>query len=475
MLSLSRLLRVNIDKGNKGLTLIELLIVIAIVAIIAAIALPIILNILFTTKTAATTTSTKSVAGFPGQWTQVGQTVTYVPPNDPTLGQKYGGGLIAFTDTNGNGVYDSGEPIIAHIQGGNASMNATPNWNAPPPPVVTQPNANCDTTVPNISPGQTTCVSFLGFGTNRTLCFAMSGYTNPGPQFYGDLGVQFTIISDSGAYEATNPPQLQSTLSYPFTNACVGYGSNVGVTGYQYPVGQTPANYGFALNYGPTGGQILNDPWYINVANAVSGGGSGSTTTHTSIAFQTDFEGGAPTTWNDTVSSNGGTSNVSSPQMHVVSTPLAHSGSNALMYSGTGTATGSSYAYMGVYDLSSNNIVVGSNTQLSYWIYPVSSTASSSVHGANSSCAAVDMTFTGGADLRDSGAIASINGVANVTQQHPAYMCGQLVLDSWNHVTVNLSGVRSGYQITALNVGYDNPSSAGGYLGYVDDIVISNN
>ncbi len=85
------------------------------------------------------------------------------------------------------------------------------------------------------------------------------------------------------------------------------------------------------------------------------------------------------------------------------------------------------------------------------------------------------MTFSNGSDLRDAGAMASLNGGSPSVTQHPASMCNNLTLDTWNHVTVNLSTVKQNYQITALNVGYDNPNSAGGYLGYIDDIVISNN
>ncbi len=322
MLSLSRFLRVNIDKGNKGLTLIELLIVIALIAIIAAIALPIILNILFTTKTAATTTSTKSVAGFPGQWTQVGQTVTYVPPNDPTLGQKYGGGLIAFTDTNGNGVYDSGEPIIAHIQGGNASMNATPNWNAPPPPVITQPNATCDRTALTIDIAHQACIVFIGIGTSGVLCFYVQGYIGD-TTFWNNSDINVLITSNTGS-AWTGDLAPNAGQPYPYFGTCSGYPSSNAMFGFGWPSGQTVANYTFTYQ-----GKPLYDLWNVTVpsgSSSGSGSGSGSTTTQTTIAFQTDFEGGAPTTWTDSVSSNGGASNVSSPQMHVVSTSQAHSG-----------------------------------------------------------------------------------------------------------------------------------------------------
>lgn len=96
----------------------------------------------------------------------------------------------------------------------------------------------------------------------------------------------------------------------------------------------------------------------------------------------------------------------------------------ALLYSGKDNSTSSSHAYMEVFDVSGQNLVVGSNTTLSYWIYPQSSTTSSSVSGSNSTCVAIDMVFTDGTDLRDSGAVDQ-----NGNQLHPAHQCGQLTLD----------------------------------------------
>jgi alpha-L-fucosidase 2 len=86
----------------------------------------------------------------------------------------------------------------------------------------------------------------------------------------------------------------------------------------------------------------------------------------------------------------------------------------------------------------------------------------------NSTCVAIDMIFTDGSTLRDSGAVDQ-----NGNRLHPAYQCGHLTLDAWNHVTVNLATNDANKQINRILVGYDHPNSTGGYRGYVDDLTIS--
>ena len=145
-----------------------------------------------------------------------------------------------------------------------------------------------------------------------------------------------------------------------------------------------------------------------------------------------------------------------------------HTGSAALMYSGKDTSTATSYAYMKVFDLSAHPLTVGPGTTLSYWIYPQSSaTAGSGVSGANSSCVAIDLIFAGGTSLRDSGA-ADQSG----NRLHPAFQCGQLAMDSWNHVTSAIGKVAAGRSIIRIDLGYDQPANTGGYRGYIDDLSI---
>lgn len=195
--------------------------------------------------------------------------------------------------------------------------------------------------------------------------------------------------------------------------------------------------------------------------------------------FSTSLESGQPQpTWVSTVdSSGGGLSNVggiccslTGPEL-VLHNEVAHTGTSALMYSGLDNSATTSFAYMEVFDVSSQSLTVGANTTLSYWIYPQGPTDSTPganlTSGTNSTCVAIDLIFSDGSDLRDSGATDQ-NGV----RIHPAYQCNHLTLNTWNHVTVNLGAFVSGKTIVRVNIGYDQPANTGGYRGYIDDINI---
>jgi len=196
--------------------------------------------------------------------------------------------------------------------------------------------------------------------------------------------------------------------------------------------------------------------------------------------FATGFEGGDPQpTWNSTVDGGypaGGLSNVggiccglSGPETGVRG-ETAHTGGAALMYSGADTSASSSYAYDKVLDLSGKNVAVGSTTTLSYWIYPQSgATSPVPVGGSNSTCVALDLIFTDGSNLRDSGATDQAG-----TRVHPAYQCGHLTLNAWNHVTSVIGAKVAGKTISRIDVGYDQPANTGGYRGYIDDISLHN-
>ncbi len=197
--------------------------------------------------------------------------------------------------------------------------------------------------------------------------------------------------------------------------------------------------------------------------------------------FATGFEGGAPQpTWTNTIDGGGypagGVANIagiccglSGPEAGM-RVEAAHTGGAALMYSGQDTSAGTSYAYAKVFDLSGKRIVVGPSTTLSYWIYPQSGhTSPVAVGGANSTCAAVDLIFADGSNLRDSGAVDQ-----NGNRLHPAAQCGHLTLDAWNHVTSVIGAKVAGKTIARLDVGYDQPANTGGYRGYIDDLSIHN-
>ncbi len=197
--------------------------------------------------------------------------------------------------------------------------------------------------------------------------------------------------------------------------------------------------------------------------------------------FSTDFENGSPQPTSTNVGDlsgypAGGIANVggvccglSGPESGTRN-EVAHSGTTALLYSGQATnSSGSDYAYMVGFDLSGLGLSVDSATTLSYWIYPQSATTGYDLpSGYNSTCVSVDLVFSDGSNLRDSGAIDQHGNRA-----HPAYQCNHLTLDAWQEVTVNLGAYVNGKTILRLDVGYDQPNSTGGYRGYLDDISIA--
>lgn len=204
----------------------------------------------------------------------------------------------------------------------------------------------------------------------------------------------------------------------------------------------------------------------------------------TNGTFSTGFESGDPLPdWVSSVDAAGypagGISNVAGvccgltgPEAAVRSTTgnneVAHASNFALMYSGDAQNSAADFAYMRIFDLSGDNVTVGPNTTLSYWIYPQSSATNNLVSGSNSTCVAIDLIFSDGSNLRDSGAVDQ-----NGNRAHPAYQCGHLTLDSWNQVTVKLGSVANGKTILRIDEGYDQPNSTGGYRGYIDDISIA--
>jgi predicted alpha-1,2-mannosidase len=146
----------------------------------------------------------------------------------------------------------------------------------------------------------------------------------------------------------------------------------------------------------------------------------------------------------------------------------AHTGSVALMYSGSAQNAASDFAYMKLFDLSAQPLTVGASTTLSYWIYPQSTATSSLVTGSNSTCVALDLIFSDGSNLRDTANALDQNG----NRIHPTLQCGHLTLDAWNLVSVNLGAAVDGKTITRVDLGYDQSNSTGGYRGYIDDIAI---
>ncbi|MEV4278430.1 LamG-like jellyroll fold domain-containing protein [Actinoplanes xinjiangensis] len=204
-----------------------------------------------------------------------------------------------------------------------------------------------------------------------------------------------------------------------------------------------------------------------------------NTVTTTPPAFTSGFETTSPKlTWKNAVSNgtgHGGTGNISGVCCSLTGPELvtsglmeagAHSGTNALLYSGKDGSATASYAYMKAFDL--RHLTLRQNSVLSYWIYPQSPNDSTMVSGANSTCVAVDLVFTDGTNLRDSNAVDRRGN-----RVHPALQCGKLAMDAWNEVIVPVGAIGAGKQIDTLEIGYDQPANTGGYRGYIDDIAIS--
>ncbi|WP_222123108.1 GH92 family glycosyl hydrolase [Streptomyces sp. SLBN-118] len=176
--------------------------------------------------------------------------------------------------------------------------------------------------------------------------------------------------------------------------------------------------------------------------------------------FSSGFESGDPQpTWLDTVAISqniggfccGLTAMQSSPR-----TEQAHTGSSALMYSGNDQSDDSSYSYNKVFDV---DIPVGATSTLSYWVYP---------QGKHLDVA-VDMAFTDGTWLRDSGAVDQYG-----VPLHPRYQGqgGKLQFDQWNHITSAIGDKNAGKTIDRILIGYDHPAQTGTFRGFFDDIEI---
>lgn len=197
-------------------------------------------------------------------------------------------------------------------------------------------------------------------------------------------------------------------------------------------------------------------------------------------AFGTGFEAAdAKPTWTDSADNDrGGVDNVfgtkggPGPVTSPRTGERAHTGTGSLMYAGsTRGGISNAHAYLKIFDLGNKPLSIGKAKTLSYWIYPKSADRWDNMDWPvnNSNCAAVDLVFTDGTTLRDSGAVDQMGNSV-----HPSDQCASLKPNEWNHITVNLGAKNSGKEISRINVGYDqdHPGNAE-YSGYLDDIAIS--
>jgi hypothetical protein len=145
----------------------------------------------------------------------------------------------------------------------------------------------------------------------------------------------------------------------------------------------------------------------------------------------------------------------------------SQSGSDEIMYSGMALGGASDYAYMKAFDLSSQNVTISPGMRFSYWIFPQSHANDGLAAGSNSAFVALDLIFTDGSNLRDSG-LTDQHGVA----VNPLSQGGILTPDTWNYVAVDMTPL-AGETVNRIDLGYNQPGSTGGYRGYVDDIAFT--
>ncbi len=154
------------------------------------------------------------------------------------------------------------------------------------------------------------------------------------------------------------------------------------------------------------------------------------------------------------------------PQAYVTD-ESAHTGTHSLVYAGRGNGVRPTYAYVQILDLSHSNLIIGGLTTLNYWVYPQSQSAFASVTDGMSAQVALDIVFSDGTLLRDSGLPDSHGTPFNVAGQATS-----LRFDTWNLVSVPL-GQLAGKIPVRIDVDWASPAGLGGYRGFIDDISIA--
>jgi predicted alpha-1,2-mannosidase len=136
----------------------------------------------------------------------------------------------------------------------------------------------------------------------------------------------------------------------------------------------------------------------------------------------------------------------------------------SLHYAGHQYATGHGYAYDKLYDV---NVPVTPTTELSYLIFPESTSGDSS---DPSTYAAVDLAFTDGTYLSDLDALDQHSKPVNPQGQGDSDI---LYTDQWNHEIAEIGAVAAGKTIDRILVGYDKPSGPADFSGWLDDVAVT--
>lgn len=189
-----------------------------------------------------------------------------------------------------------------------------------------------------------------------------------------------------------------------------------------------------------------------------------------STLFSSAFQMGDPLpTWRDAVdwfSNVTGYFSHISPECSIRTGELAHSGDSALMYSGTAKGGPTTYCYYKCFEV---NILITTETKLSYWIFPQQD---------NGRYVALDFHCSDGTTLRDSGAIDDRGCSMHPHAGHSMHVGGQAIssipLNDWSQIKCNVGLWLAGKTVDRIWVAYDRPKSSGQYRGYIDDILIIN-
>jgi predicted alpha-1,2-mannosidase len=193
--------------------------------------------------------------------------------------------------------------------------------------------------------------------------------------------------------------------------------------------------------------------------------------------FSTSFETGQPQPdWTSTLETSGDgatqawgvsmttTVGTGPASGYNVKPNVGWTGVASLHYAGHQYAAGHGYAYDKLYDV---NIPVTPTTELSYVIFPESTSGDSS---DPSTYAAVDVAFTDGTYLSDLNALDQHSKPVNPQGQGTSKI---LYTDQWNHEIAEIGAVAAGKTIDRILVGYDKPSGPADFSGWLDDIAVT--
>lgn len=169
--------------------------------------------------------------------------------------------------------------------------------------------------------------------------------------------------------------------------------------------------------------------------------------------WKTSFEAGEPAAAVDTVAAHGGIRKVTGNRCAAVAREDAHGGARAVWLRGVSEDP----AYSFVYQLIAEpGVTVQSDTALRYWIKPLDE---------GGRLAAIDLTFSNGKALRESG-VRDSSGLG----AHPGATRG--AVGAWTLVEVPL-GRFAGLRVESVMAAYDTRKGGGAFGALFDDIEIA--